>query len=89
MKVVDVERIIVDVPFTKRQQKIAAREVYNWAVSSCAGSKLIQGTLVGGNGHSLYLGSGYRCGSRTRYGPKSGRTHERRQPWGRASDGSL
>ena len=32
MKVVDVERIIVDVPFTKRQQKIAAREVYNWAV---------------------------------------------------------
>ena len=32
MKVVDVERIIVDVPFTKRQQKIAAREVYNWAI---------------------------------------------------------
>ena len=33
MKVVDVERIIVDVPFTKRQQKIAAREVYNWAIN--------------------------------------------------------
>ena len=32
MKVVDVERIIVDVPFTPRQQKITAREVYNWAV---------------------------------------------------------
>ena len=32
MKVVDVERIIVDVPFTPRQQKITAREVYNWAI---------------------------------------------------------
>ncbi|MEE2834297.1 MAG: mandelate racemase/muconate lactonizing enzyme family protein [Candidatus Latescibacterota bacterium] len=32
MKVVDVERIVVDVPFTDRQQKIAAREVYNWAI---------------------------------------------------------
>ncbi len=32
MKVVDVERIIVDVPFTLRQQKITEREVYNWAI---------------------------------------------------------
>jgi L-alanine-DL-glutamate epimerase-like enolase superfamily enzyme len=32
MKVTNVERIIVDVPFTPRQQKIAAREVYNWAI---------------------------------------------------------
>ena len=32
MKVVDVERIVVDVPFTRRQQKITAREVYNWAI---------------------------------------------------------
>jgi L-alanine-DL-glutamate epimerase-like enolase superfamily enzyme len=32
MKVVDVERIVVDMPFTDRQQKIAAREVYNWAI---------------------------------------------------------
>ncbi|MBT4501217.1 MAG: enolase [Gemmatimonadetes bacterium] len=32
MKVVDVERIVVDVPFTPRQQKITAREVYNWAI---------------------------------------------------------
>lgn len=32
MKVVDVERIVVDVPFTNRQQKISAREVYNWAI---------------------------------------------------------
>jgi len=32
VKVNNVERIIVDVPFTPRQQKIAAREVYNWAV---------------------------------------------------------
>ena len=32
MKVVDVERIVVDVPFTDRQQKITAREVYNWAI---------------------------------------------------------
>ena len=32
MKVVDIERIVVDVPFTKRQQKITAREVYNWAI---------------------------------------------------------
>lgn len=32
MKVVDVERIVVDVPFTPRQQQIAAREVYNWSI---------------------------------------------------------
>ena len=32
MKIVDIERIVVDVPFTKRQQKITAREVYNWAI---------------------------------------------------------
>lgn len=32
MKVVNVERIVVDVPFTRRQKKIAAREVYNWAI---------------------------------------------------------
>ena len=32
MKIVDVERIVVDVPFTRRQQKITAREVYNWAI---------------------------------------------------------
>ena len=32
VRVVDVERIIVDVPFTPRQQKITAREVYNWAI---------------------------------------------------------
>ena len=32
MKVIDVERIVVDVPFTRRQQKVAAREVYNWAI---------------------------------------------------------
>jgi L-alanine-DL-glutamate epimerase-like enolase superfamily enzyme len=32
VKVIDVERIVVDVPFTERQQRIAAREVYNWAI---------------------------------------------------------
>ncbi len=32
MKIVDVERIVVDVPFTERQQKITAREVYNWSI---------------------------------------------------------
>ena len=32
MKVVDVERIVVEVPFTQRQQKITAREVYNWCI---------------------------------------------------------
>ena len=32
MKVIDVDRIIVDVPFTHRQQKITAREVYNWSI---------------------------------------------------------
>ncbi|MEW6754828.1 MAG: mandelate racemase/muconate lactonizing enzyme family protein [Candidatus Latescibacterota bacterium] len=32
MKVVDVERVIVDVPFTPRQQQITAREVYNWSI---------------------------------------------------------
>ena len=30
MKVVEVERIVVDVPFTPRQERISEREVYNW-----------------------------------------------------------
>ena len=28
----DIERIIVDVPFTERQQRITEREVYNWSI---------------------------------------------------------
>lgn len=32
MKVIDVERIVVDVPFTERQTRISEREVYNWAI---------------------------------------------------------
>ena len=32
MKVVDVERTVVRVPFTPRQEKITAREVINWSV---------------------------------------------------------
>jgi len=32
MKVTDIERIIVDVPFTVRQQKITEREVHNWSI---------------------------------------------------------
>lgn len=32
MKITDVERIIVDVPFTPRQQIITARTVYNWSI---------------------------------------------------------
>ena len=32
MKVTDIERIIVDVPFTLRQQRITEREVYNWSI---------------------------------------------------------
>ena len=32
MKVVDVQRITVAVPFTPRQQQITAREVYNWNI---------------------------------------------------------
>jgi len=32
MKVVDVERIMVDVPFTARQQRITEREVGNWSI---------------------------------------------------------
>jgi len=32
VKVVDVERIVVDVPFTPRQQQITAREVHNWSI---------------------------------------------------------
>ena len=32
MKVVNVERVIVVVPFTPRQQQITAREVYNWNI---------------------------------------------------------
>ena len=32
MKVKSVERFVVNVPFTKRQEKITAREVYNWSI---------------------------------------------------------
>ena len=32
MKVIDVERIVVDVPFTERQTRITEREVYNWTI---------------------------------------------------------
>ncbi|NKB71761.1 MAG: enolase [Candidatus Latescibacteria bacterium] len=32
MKVVDVERILVEVPFTERQQRITQRTVYSWSV---------------------------------------------------------
>ncbi len=32
MKIVDVERILVDVPFTRRQQRITRRTVYNWSI---------------------------------------------------------
>lgn len=32
MKITSVERIVVDVPMTERQQQISAREVYNWGV---------------------------------------------------------
>ena len=32
MKITHVERTLVDVPFTPRQQKITARTVYNWSI---------------------------------------------------------
>ncbi len=32
MKVTDIERIVVDVPFTERQQRITQRTVYNWSI---------------------------------------------------------
>lgn len=32
MKITDVERILVDVPFTTRQQRITQRTVYNWSI---------------------------------------------------------
>jgi len=32
MKVTDVERILVNVPFTERQQRITQRTVYNWSI---------------------------------------------------------
>ena len=32
MKVTGVERILVDVPFTGRQQRITKRTVYNWSI---------------------------------------------------------
>ncbi len=32
MKIVDIERILVDVPFTDRQQRITRRTVYNWSL---------------------------------------------------------
>ena len=31
MKVVDVERIVIDVPFTPRQQEITKASVYRWS----------------------------------------------------------
>lgn len=33
MKIIDVERFVVNVPFTPRQEVITAREVYNWSIS--------------------------------------------------------
>lgn len=33
MKITDVERFVVNVPFTPRQEVITAREVYNWSIS--------------------------------------------------------
>ena len=32
MKIVDVERILVDVPFTSRQQQMTVRTVHNWSI---------------------------------------------------------
>ena len=32
MRIVDIERILVDVPFTQRQQRITRRTVYNWSL---------------------------------------------------------
>jgi L-alanine-DL-glutamate epimerase-like enolase superfamily enzyme len=32
VKVVDIERIVVDVPFTERQRRITQRTVYNWSI---------------------------------------------------------
>jgi len=32
MRVTGIERIIVDVPFTPRQQRITEREVHNWSI---------------------------------------------------------
>ena len=32
MKIVDIERILLDVPFTERQQRITRRTVYNWSL---------------------------------------------------------
>ena len=32
MKVTEIDRIVVEVPFTRRQQRITAREVYNWNI---------------------------------------------------------
>ena len=32
LKITDVERILVDVPFTPRQQRITLRTVYNWSI---------------------------------------------------------
>ena len=32
LRITDIERIVVDVPYTLRQQEIAARTVYNWSI---------------------------------------------------------
>ena len=61
MKVVDVERIVVEVPFTQRQQKITAREVYNWSVLELCRVATDSGHVGwGGDGHPLHLGQGVR-----------------------------
>ena len=50
MKVTNVERVLVDVPFTPRQQQITTQSVstvYNWSSLSCARLPRIPGMLVG------------------------------------------
>ncbi len=45
MRIEQVERIVVDVPFTPRQQQITAREVHNWSILELCKVTLDTGTV--------------------------------------------
>ena len=61
MKVTNVERIIVDVPFTPRQQQITRQSVYNWSILElCKVSHRHGPRGLGRDRHSLHLRPGDR-----------------------------
>jgi hypothetical protein len=56
MKVVDVERIVCEVPFTERQARITEREVYTWNVIELCKVTLDSG-LIGCESFQLVIRS--------------------------------